>query len=80
MVGFGVCNLMLGPTSFLGLNTSPYAFHMQAASLHLMGVFMVMFNIPNMPEMLERLRVDLGIKEGEDEAIDERLNDIVNES
>lgn len=44
-----------------------------------MGIFSVFVFIPIIPEMLERLQVDLNIIEGEDELVDMKLNDMVNE-
>jgi hypothetical protein len=46
----------------------------------IIGIFQVFIFIPIIPEMLERLQVDLGIVEGEDEAVDNALNDKVNDS
>jgi len=45
-----------------------------------MGIFQVFVFIPIIPEMLENLQVDLNIVEGEDEAIDNQLNDKVNDA
>ena len=46
----------------------------------LIGIFQVFVFIPIIPEMLERLQVDLGIVEGEDETVDNALNDKVNDA
>lgn len=45
-----------------------------------MGIFQVFVFIPIIPEMLERMAVTYNIVEGEDEAIDNQLNDKVNDS
>ena len=77
MIGFGCCCFLLGPSELLGF---PESFGLMVSSLPIMGIFQVFVFIPIIPEMLERLQVDLQIKEGEDEMVDLRLNDIVNES
>jgi predicted MFS family arabinose efflux permease len=55
MFGFGLCNLMLGPTEMFGLDHHQYSFIISATSLSLMGIFSVFIFIPIIPEMLERL-------------------------
>lgn len=77
MFGFGLCNFLLGPSEILGL---PNNIYIMMSALPIMGVFSVFVFIPIIPEMLERLQVDLNIAEGEDEIVDLRLNDMVNES
>lgn len=77
MVGFGVCCFLLGPSELLGF---PNSYYLMISSLPIMGIFQVFVFIPIIPEMLERLQVDLDIVEGEDELVDLRVNDIVNES
>jgi len=46
----------------------------------ILGIFQVFVFIPIIPEILERLQVDLGVVEGEDEAVDNALNDKVNDA
>ena len=45
-----------------------------------MGIFQVFVFIPIIPEMIERIQVDLEIAEGEHEDVDLALNDQVNEA
>jgi hypothetical protein len=45
-----------------------------------MGIFQVFVFIPIIPEMIERLQIDLDIAEGENEEVDLALNDQVNET
>jgi hypothetical protein len=45
-----------------------------------LGLFQVFVFIPIIPEMMERLQVDLNITEGEDEFIDAQLNDKCNDA
>ena len=78
MFGMGICIFLLGPSHLLGLPAD--GFYYMVAALPIMGIFQVFVFIPIIPEMIERLQVDLHIKEGEDEMVDLRLNDIVNES
>ena len=78
MFGMGICIFLLGPSHLLGLPAD--GFYYMVAALPIMGIFQVFVFIPIIPEMIERLQVDLQIKEGEDEMVDLRLNDIVNES
>jgi hypothetical protein len=45
-----------------------------------LGIFQVIIFIPIIPEMLERMQVAHKIVEGENEHIDNKLNDIVNDA
>jgi hypothetical protein len=45
-----------------------------------MGIMQVFFFIPYLPEIIERLQVDLKIKDGKDEWLDARLNDRCNDA
>ena len=45
-----------------------------------MGIFQVFVFIPIIPEMIERIQVDLEITEGEHENVDLALNDQINEA
>lgn len=51
-----------------------------AGGVILLGFFQTFVFIPIIPEMLERLQDQLNISEGEDEVIDNALNDKVNDS
>lgn len=76
MVGFGVSNLLLGPSQLLNLPDSTWLI---IGSQPLFGLFQVFIFIPLLGEIIERLQVDLEICEGEDEELDLKLNDTVNE-
>lgn len=45
-----------------------------------MGIFQYFVFIPIIPEMLERMQVGLGVIEGEDEEVDNAINDKVNDA
>ena len=68
---------LLGPSSLLGL---PEIVWLPIAAFPLMGIFQVFVFIPIIPEMIERLQVELNIVEGEDEYIDAQLNDKCNDA
>lgn len=73
----GGCLLLMGPSELLNL---PDELWIVVAGFPILGIFQVFVFIPIIPEMLERLQVDLGIVEGEDEAVDNALNDKVNDA
>lgn len=77
MLGFAGCIFLLGPSDILGLPDSVWLI---ISSQPPMGIFQVFVFIPIIPEMLERLQVDLEISEGANEEIDLALNDQVNEA
>ena len=77
MFGFAVSIFCLGPSEILGFPDSVWLI---ATSQPLMGIFMMCITIPVIPEMLERLQVDLQISEGLNEEVDLALNDKVNEA
>lgn len=78
MLGFAGCNFLLGPSQFFNLPADNYWF--TVAAFPFMGIFQVFVFIPIIPEMLERLQVDLGIVEGQDALVDNALNDKVNDA
>lgn len=67
----------MGPSQYLNL---PDKLWIVVSAFPLIGIFQVFVFIPIIPEMLERLQVDLGIVEGEDEKVDNALNDKVNDA
>ena len=67
----------MGPSKYLDL---PDELWIVVSAFPLIGIFQVFVFIPIIPEMLERLQVDLGIVEGEDETVDNALNDKVNDA
>ena len=78
MVGFGFTSFLMGPSDILGFPTTNYWFI--CAAFPVMGIFQYFVFIPIIPEMLERMQVDLGVVEGEDEAMDNAINDKVNDA
>lgn len=68
---------MLGPSQLLSL---PDELWIVVSAFPIIGIFQVFIFIPMIPEMLERLQVDLDIVEGEDESVDNALNDKVNDA
>ena len=58
----------------------PHNVWLVIAAFPLMGLFQTFIFIPIIPEMLERMIVDMNIVEGEDETIDGQLNDSVNDA
>lgn len=67
----------MGPSRLLSL---PEELSVIILGYPLLGICQVFVFIPIIPEMIERLQVDLDISEGENEALDYRLNDQVNEA
>jgi MFS family permease len=76
MFGFAVCMFLLGPSKLLGFPDNVWLI---VSSQPPMGILQVFVFIPIIPEMIERLQVDLDIAEGENEEVDLALNDQVNE-
>jgi hypothetical protein len=75
----GLIMFLLGPSNhFVIQEISEYKFIISAFPL--LGLFQVFIFIPIIPEMIERLQVDLHIKEGENELVDGALNDKINDS
>jgi hypothetical protein len=74
----------LGPTQYLNLSLTGRDLTITQAlvssSFFIMGIVQVFVFIPIIPEMLERMQVAYNIVEGEDEALDNSLNDIVNDA
>jgi len=62
----------MGPSRVLGFGNLPEKTKvwMTLLALPFNGIFQIFVFIPIIPEMLERLQVDLDIVEGEDEKID----------
>jgi MFS family permease len=77
MFGMSACLLMMGPSNLLDF---PDKLWMIVTGFSIIGIFQVFVFIPIIPEMLERLQVDLNIVEGEDPALDNQLNDKVNDA
>ena len=44
-----------------------------------MGFAQTFMFVPTMPEMIERMQIELNIVEGKDEVLDSRLNDKIND-
>lgn len=78
MIGFAGCSFLLGPSAFFKFPSDNYWF--TVAAFPCMGIFQVFVFIPIIPEILERLQVDLDIVEGQDTMIDNALNDKVNDA
>ena len=78
MLGFAGCNFLLGPSQFFQFPSDNYWFTVSAFPA--LGIFQVFVFIPIIPEMLERLQVDLNVVEGQDANIDNALNDKVNDA
>lgn len=76
MFGFAGTMFMLGPSEVLHFPNNVWLIIMSQPP---MGILQVFVFIPIIPEMLERLQVDLDIAEGESEEVDMALNDQVNE-
>ena len=76
-VGFSISIFMLGPSAFFGL---PQNYWIVIASFPLQGLCQVFVFIPIIPEMLERLQVNLNVATGEDELIDAQINDKCNDA
>lgn len=76
---------MMGPTPYLELSLDygpdlTIAQVLISASFTIMGLVQVFIFIPIIPEILERMQVAYNIAEGEDEALDNSLNDKVNDA
>lgn len=76
-LGFTVSMLLIGPSKYLKL---PPKVWMVLPGYPILGICQIFVFIPIIPEMIERLQVQLQIAEGEDEVVDLRLNDQVNEA
>jgi hypothetical protein len=64
MFGNALAALFMGPSKFLDF---PDSYWCIIASFPILGIFEVLVFLPVIPEMIERIQVDLGISEGEDE-------------
>ena len=79
IISMGLIMFLLGPSNHFDIKeTDQYKFIVSAFPL--LGIFQVFIFIPIIPEMIERLQVDLKIKEGENELLDGALNDKINDS
>lgn len=67
---FGCDMFLLGPSQIFNL---PYEWYYVVAAFPILGIFQTFVYIPIIPEMLERLTVDLEIAEGEDAEVDNAL-------
>lgn len=74
---FGLDMFLLGPSSLLNI---PNQWYYIVAGFPILGLFQTFVFIPIIPEMLERLVVDLEIFEGADADVDNALNDKVNDA
>lgn len=77
MFGFAICCFMMGPSSMLNFPSSYWIIIM---AFPLMGVFQYFVFIPIIPEMLERVTVELNAIEGEDPELDAAIYDKVNDA
>ena len=77
LIGMGLTCFLLGPSKLLGFPNNEW---LVVTAFPVMGVFQVFVFIPIIPEIYERMQLDLGIVEGEDEVVDARLNDKVNDA
>mmetsp|Transcript_31724 Transcript_31724/g.48629 ORF Transcript_31724/g.48629 Transcript_31724/m.48629 type:complete len:102 (-) Transcript_31724:628-933(-) len=77
MVGMAGCLMLMGPSQLLQF---PDSYWLIVAGFPLLGIFQTFVFIPIIPEMIERLQVSLEITEGEEEAVDNRLNDKINDA
>lgn len=70
---------LLGPSNYFDIDEiDQYKYIVSAFPL--LGIFQVFIFIPIIPEMIERLQVELKIREGENDLIDGALNDKINDS
>jgi hypothetical protein len=77
MIGFGLCCWMMGPSKLLNF---PQSLMLIIMGFPAIGIFQYFVFIPIIPEMLERLQVDMNVVEGEDEELDGAINDKVNDA
>lgn len=73
----GGCMILMGPSKFLDIPVNKW---IMISAFVPLGICQVFVFIPIIPEMLERLQVDLNIREGEDPVLDGILNDKVNDA
>jgi len=73
----GINLLLLGPSKWFGFPDKPA---LVIAAFPMLGVCQVFVFIPIIPEVYDRLKVKLNIKDGEDEVADSQLNDKVNDA
>lgn len=69
--------LLMGPSKYLNI---PDNLWIVVAGFPVMGIFQTFVFIPIIPEMLEALQHDLKIVEGQNERIDNAINDKVNDA
>ena len=72
-----ICMVMMGGSDLFDL---PENGLVTGIGFILLGVPQIFVFIQIIPEMVERMRVDLNIPEGEDDVVDSRLNDAVNDA
>lgn len=77
IIMMGFCMLLLGPSKVLQIPENKWII---ISSFVPLGICQVFVFIPIIPEMLERLQVDLQIIEGQDPTLDGNLNDKVNDA
>ena len=82
MIGYGFTCFLLGPSNMLGFAdmSSNAGLAFVIAAFPMMGIFQYFIFIPVIPEMLERVQGDFNIVEGEDEELDNAINDKVNDA
>ena len=76
-LGMGFCMLFIGPSLIFDFPSSRI---LKLICFTMLGAWQVCFFIPVIPEMIERLQVELNIVEGKDPYIDMRLNDQCNDA
>lgn len=78
MFGFTISCLMLGPSKLLNFPDDNQ--WIVIMGFPVMGIFQFFVFIPIIPEMLERVQVELDVIEGEDPDMDQAINDKVNDA
>lgn len=77
LFGLSICMLIMGPSKVFNF---PVNKMFVLIGYPLTGICQTLLYLPILPEMIERLQVDLNIKDGENEALDDKLNDFVNQA
>lgn len=77
MVGFSLIGLTLGPSQLLHL---PDNYYFIASGISLQGIFEFFIFVPVLPEMLDRMNVELQLKNGRDDYFISIVNDKCNDA
>ena len=80
MIGFTVCALLMGPSELLGGLVEDGSKWSIKVAFPLLGLMQYFVFVPLIPEMLERVQVDLNLVEGQDTHQLSVLNDKVNDA